>query len=476
MSSAHTNTFYIDGQWVVPVGTQKMDIVNPATEASVGTLALGTGEDVDRAVAAAKAAFPAWAATPVAERAALIARIAEIYRARFEEMAQAITTEMGAPITFAREEQTQVGLGIAETTLEALAAFEFEEQLPNGDTLVREPIGVCGMISPWNWPINQIALKVFPALAAGCTMVLKPSELTPLSAILFAEMIDEAGVPAGVFNLVQGEGPVVGAALSRHPDVDMMSFTGSHRGGTAVAIDSAPMVKRVALELGGKSPNLIFADADLEAAVHHGVDFLFSNTGQSCDAPSRMLVEAAAYEQALEIAKARADATAVDDPAKEGSHIGPLAHSLQYDRVQAMIQVGIDEGARVLVGGLGKPDGRNTGYYVRPTIFTDVTPEMRIVKEEVFGPVLVIMPFSSEAEGIEMANDTEYGLGAYLSTADPERARRVARALRSGTVNVNGRYIAAGSPFGGYKQSGVGREGGRHGIEEFLETKVITPF
>ncbi|MEM9248824.1 MAG: aldehyde dehydrogenase family protein [Pseudomonadota bacterium] len=475
MTAALTDKFYIDGRWSTPAGAKTMDIVNPATEATLGTLALGTEADVHQAVAAAKAAFPAWSATPIADRARVLRNIAEIYRERFEEIAQAISTEMGAPITFARDEQTQVGLAIAETTLAALDGFVFEEELPNGDTLVREPIGVCGLISPWNWPINQIALKVFPALAAGCTMVLKPSELTPLSAILFAEILDQAGVPPGVFNMVHGEGPVVGAALSRHPDVDMMSFTGSHRGGTAVTIDSAPLVKRVALELGGKSPNLIFADADLEAAVHHGVDFLVSNTGQSCDAPSRMLVEASVFEQVLEIAKARAESIAVDDPAKEGGHIGPLAHGVQYGRVQSMIDVGVQEGARVLAGGPGKPEGRETGFYVRPTVFTDVTPEMRIVKEEVFGPVLVIMPFADEAEGIALANETEYGLGAYLSTGDPERARRVARQLRAGTVNVNGRYIAAGSPFGGYKQSGVGREGGRHGIEEFLETKVITP-
>lgn len=476
MTYAHTDQFYIKGAWVAPAATAWLEVINPATEKSFARLAMGSEVDADRAVIAAKAAFPAWSATPLDQRLALIERILAIYKRRFEEFAVAITTEMGAPIVLSRDEQALVGISHAEAVLEAARAMSFEEELANGDTLLRQAIGVVGMITPWNWPINQIALKVLPALAAGCTMVLKPSELTPISAILYAEVIDEAGVPPGVFNLVHGAGPVVGAVLSRHPDVAMMSFTGSLRGGSAVTSDSAPTVKRVALELGGKSPNLIFADADLEDAVSGGVRAIAANTGQSCDAPSRMLVEASVFDKAVEIARRTAEGIAVGDPAAEGDHIGPLASRVQFDRVQDMIETGIAEGARVLAGGPGRPEGFDTGYYVRPTIFVDVTPDMRIVREEIFGPVLVMMPFADEKEAIALANDTEYGLSSYISSSDPARINRVARRLQAGMVNVNGGLLAAGSPFGGVKASGNGREGGALGIEEFLEVKVITSF
>ncbi|WP_333712748.1 aldehyde dehydrogenase family protein [Yoonia sp.] len=476
MKYTHTDSFYIGGAWVPPLAKESFPVVDPSTEETIATLAMGGPADVDAAVAAAKAAFPAWSATSLDERLAIIARIQKIYERRYEDMAQTISAEMGAPIAFSRDEQAAVGLSIVEGAVAAAKTFEFERTLPNGDHVVHAPIGVVGMITPWNWPINQIVLKVVPALIAGCTMVLKPSELTPLSAILYAEILHEAGLPAGVFNLVHGEGPVVGAALSRHPDVAMMSFTGSHRGGTAVSIDSAPTVKRVALELGGKSPNLIFADADLEEAVSNGVYAVAANTGQSCDAPSRMLVEASAFDQAVEIARRTAEDIAVGPASEEGEHIGPLAHKLQFDRVQAMIKAGLDEGARLVAGGLGRPDGLDKGYYVKPTIFADVTPDMRIVREEIFGPVLVMLPFETEEEAIAMANDTTYGLSSYISSGSSERIARVARRLEAGMVNVNGGFLAAGSPFGGYKQSGNGREGGELGIAEFLETKVITAF
>ncbi len=469
----HTDSFYINGTWVEPAGDQALAVINPATEAEIARIAMGGKEDVDHAVAAAKAAFESWSRTSGQERLSLLHMVLEIYQRRYDEFAAAITAEMGAPKTLSEEAQTETGVSHLVAMIDVLGTFEFEKTLPNGDLLVREPIGVCGLITPWNWPINQIVLKVIPALAAGCTMVLKPSELTPLSAILYAEVLDEAGIPAGVFNMVHGEGPVVGAALSRHPDIAMMSFTGSTRGGIAVTRDAAQSVKHVALELGGKSPNLIFADADLEEAVSGGVEACFSNTGQSCDAPTRMLVEASAYDQAVTIAKAAAEATEVGDPTREGDHIGPLTSVIQYDRVQQSIQIGIDDGATLLAGGLGRPDGLEAGFFARPTIFADVTNDMRIARQEVFGPVLVMIPFDTEDQAITIANDTDYGLSSYLSTGDPDRASRVARQLRAGQVNVNGTYAAAGSPFGGYKQSGIGREGGVLGLEEFLEVKCI---
>ncbi len=476
MSYANTDKFYINAKWVDPLSSTSFDVINPATEQAVATLSLGTAADVDRAVAAAKEALRTWSQTSREERLGLLEKVLEIYKRRYEEFAQAITAEMGAPIDMSREEQAAVGVRHLKAMIEALRAFDFEETLPNGDTLVRGPIGVCGMITPWNWPINQIVLKVAPALAAGCTMVLKPSEMTPLSAILYAEVLDEAGVPAGVFNLVHGMGPDVGAALSKHPDIAMMSFTGSYRGGTAVSVDSAPHVKRVALELGGKSPNLVFADADLDEAIETGFAYLIGNTGQSCDAPSRMLVEASVYDRAVELAKAAAEGTAVGNPAKEGDHIGPLASKAQWNKVQSMIQLGIDEGARLVAGGLGKPDGLETGYYVKPTVFGDVSNDMRVAREEIFGPVLVMIAFKDEEDAIAIANDTDYGLSSHIYSANRDRINRVARRLEAGMVNVNGNYIGAGSPFGGYKQSGIGREGGVLGLEEFLEVKVISTF
>lgn len=464
---------YIGGRWTAPRGSASAEVINPATEQSLGRLALGSEADVNAAVAAAKAALPGFAATSREDRIALLERVLEIYTARVDDFATAISLEMGAPITMSREMQAQVGIDHLEAIIADLKALDFEETLPNGDTLVRMPAGVCGLITPWNWPVNQIVLKVGPALAAGCTMVLKPSELTPLSAILYAEVLHEAGVPAGVFNLVHGEGPVAGGALSRHLDVALMSFTGSTRGGVAVTRDAAETVKKVALELGGKSPNLVFADCDLETAIAEGVEACFVNTGQSCDAATRMLVERSVYGRAVELAQAKCAQMTVGNSAEPGDHMGPLSSAQQYARVQEMIEAGIAEGARLVAGGPGKPAGFDTGYYARPTIFADVTNDMRVAQEEIFGPVLVMIPFSNEEEAIAIANDTPYGLSAYVQTGDSTRAGRVARELQSGMVNVNGAFLGAGSPFGGVKMSGVGREGGREGILEFLETKVI---
>lgn len=468
--------FYIDGAWVAPAGNATIPIMNPATDSPVGTLSLGTAQDVDRAAAAARRAFETFSLSPKAERLALLHRLRAVTVDRMEEMAQAISTEMGAPITMARAVQADAGLGHLEAFIAALEAQDEEELLPNGDFVTREPIGVCGLITPWNWPVNQIALKVIPALAAGATCILKPSEHTPLSAQIYAEMVHEAGYPAGVFNMVQGDGPTVGAAMSRHPEIDMMSFTGSTRGGRAVQKDAADTIKRVTLELGGKSPNLVFADADLPARVAEGVRACFDNTGQSCDAPTRMLVERSCLDTVLDLAAEAGRAQAVGDPAREGAHIGPLFDEIQYHRVQHLIQAGIDEGARLLVGGPGKPEGFERGWYVKPTIFVDVTPGMRIWREEIFGPVLVITPFDDEAEAIALANDTDYGLAAYIQTGDEARALRIARRLRAGSVYVNGRGAAYGSPFGGFRQSGNGREGGRFGLEDYQEIKLRTPF
>ncbi|MCV0424186.1 MAG: aldehyde dehydrogenase family protein [Roseibium sp.] len=465
--------FYIDGTWKRPVSDATADVINPATEQSIGQLALGNEADIDTAVAAARSALPAFARTSREERVALLKKVLEVYTARIDDFAKAISLEMGAPITMSREMQAQVGIDHLKAVISELTELGFEETLVNGDTLVRMPVGVCGLITPWNWPINQIVLKVAPALAAGCTMVLKPSELTPLSAILYTEVLHEAGVPAGVFNLVHGEGSVAGAALSRHRDVSMMSFTGSTRGGVDVTKDAAETVKKVALELGGKSPNLVFADCDLESAISEGLEACFINTGQSCDAATRMLVERSVYDRAVEIAQAKCAEMSVGDPAKSGGHMGPLVSDRQLFRVQAMIDIGISEGARVIAGGPGKPEGYETGYYARPTVFADVDNAMRIAQEEIFGPVLVMIPFDDEEEAIAIANDTPYGLSAYVQTADNARAARVARALHSGMVNINGAFLGAGSPFGGVKMSGIGREGGREGIAEYLETKVI---
>ncbi len=468
-----TLKFYIDGAWVEPLSERTMPIVNPATEQQIGTLALGGEADVDRAVAAAARAVETWSRSDLPARKALLARIMEETEKRFEDLAQAISTEMGAPISMAREAQAAAATGHLQGFMDAMDTLDLRETLANGDMLVREPIGVCGLITPWNWPMNQIALKVLPAIATGCTCVLKPSEFTPLSATVYAEILDAAGVPAGVFNLVHGDGPTVGAAMSRHPGIQMMSFTGSTRAGKAVTRDAAETIKRVTLELGGKSPNIVFADCDLEERVTASVRECMYNTGQSCDAPTRLLVEQSCYPQVLEIARQAAEAQAVGDPRQEGEHIGPLFDRIQFDRVQAMIQTGIEEGATLLAGGPGKPDGFATGWYVRPTIFADVRNDMQIARQEIFGPVLVVIPFKDEDEAIAIANDTPYGLAAYLQTGDPERAERVAARLQAGMVHINGGEFNYGSPFGGYKQSGNGREGGALGLEDYLEVKTL---
>ena len=465
--------FYIDGCWQDPISPKTMPVLNPATEMQEGIVALGNNVDVNKAVAAAKKAFKSYSKTTKQERLDLLGRLKTITQRRFEDLAQAMRTEMGAPITMARDAQADAAVGHLNGFIAALEDFNESETLSNGDEITHEPIGVCGLITPWNWPMNQIALKVIPALATGCTCILKPSEHTPISAMIYAEIIDEAGFPSGVFNLVNGDGPTVGSSLSRHPDIQMMSFTGSTRAGKSITRDASETIKRVTLELGGKSPNLVFADCDLEAQVSASIDECMHNTGQSCDAPTRLLVERSCYPDVLEIARRAALETRVGDPQQEGDHIGPLFDQIQFDRVQTMIGVGIDEGATLLTGGLGKPDGMNIGWYVKPTIFSDVSNDMRIAQEEIFGPVLVIIPFEDEDEAISIANDTPYGLAAYLQTGDPARARRVAAQLRAGAIHINGGGFNYGSPFGGYKQSGNGREGGTMGIEDFLETKTL---
>ena len=467
------SNFYIGGAWVDPISDATMPVLNPATEAQIGSVAMGNVADVDRAVAAAKAAFESFSQTSKSDRLALLGKLKTVTEKRIEDLAQAMRMEMGAPITMARDAQADAAVGHLQGFIDALETLEERATLTNGDILLREPIGVCGLITPWNWPMNQIALKVIPALATGCTCVLKPSEHTPVSAMIYAEIIHEAGYPAGVFNLVNGDGVNVGSALSRHPDVQMMSFTGSTRAGTAVTRDAAETVKRVTLELGGKSPNLVFADCDLEDRVTASVDECMFNTGQSCDAPTRLLVERSCYEEVLKIAKHAADATAVGDPAQTGDHIGPLFDRIQYERVQAMILKGLDEGATLLAGGLSKPEGFETGWYVKPTIFADVSNDMAVAQEEIFGPVLVIIPFENEDDAIAIANDTPYGLAAYLQTGNPARAERVSSRLRAGAIHVNGGGFNYGSPFGGYKQSGNGREGGLMGLEDYLETKTL---
>lgn len=465
--------FYIDGQWVDPIAPNDLDVLNPATEKPIAVISMGTAADIDRAVAAAKKAFVTYSRTSVDERLALLEKLLAIYKRRYDEMVATITMELGAPTTMTREQQADVGVGHLQGFIDALKRLKTRDTLPNGDVILREPIGVCGLITPWNWPVNQIALKVVPALATGSTCVLKPSEFTPLNAMLYAEMIDEAGFPAGVFNLVNGDGINAGAALSQHRDIDMMSFTGSTRAGIAVSKDAAETVKRVTLELGGKSPNIVFADADLEDRVTGSVLECFNNSGQSCDAPTRMLVERSVYDKVVEIAGRVGRGAEVGDPTKEGSHIGPLVSDVQFGRVQALIEAGIAEGARLVVGGAGKPEGFETGYFVKPTIFADVNNTMRIAREEVFGPVLTIIPFDTEEEAIAIANDTNYGLAAYVQTGDPKRAERVASRLRAGMVHINGGPHRYGSPFGGYKQSGNGREGGMFGLEDFLEVKTV---
>lgn len=468
--------FYIGGTWVDPSVAQDHAVINPSTEEPCAIISLGGRADADAAVAAARRAFPAWMATPPSERIAHVERILEVYRTRAEDLAQVTSMEMGAPIDMAREQQVPSGTWHITNFLTAAREFRFDEPLgdhaPN-DRIIHEPVGVVAMITPWNWPQNQITLKVIAGLIAGCTMVLKPSEESPLNAIVFAEIIHEAGLPAGVFNLVNGDGAGVGSALSAHPDVDMISFTGSSRAGRLISKVAADTLKRVSLELGGKGANLIFADAD-EKAVKRGVLHCMNNTGQSCNAPTRMLVQRGIYERAVEEAAAVASAIRVGPAHEEGRHIGPVVNAAQFDKIQDMIQKGIDEGARLITGGPGRPDGLNRGYFVRPTVFADVTNEMTIAREEIFGPVLSIIPFETEEEGLAIANDTPYGLTNYVQTGDPARANRLARALRSGMVEINGKSRSAGAPFGGMKQSGHGREGGKWGIEDFLEVKAVS--
>ena len=470
-----TRQFYIDGNWVDPSEPRDFAVINPATEGATATISLAGADDVERAVGAAKKAFSGYAATTVDQRLAWFERLLQIYRRRADEMTEAMSTEMGAPLTFTRDVQTPCGDGHIEVMLEALRDFRFEGRSPRGASrIVHEPVGVAALITPWNWPINQVVVKVLPALAAGCTCVLKPSEESPLSALLFAEMIDEAGFPPGAFNLINGDGPVAGAGLSSHEDVDMVSFTGSTRAGIAVAKAAADTVKRVTLELGGKSPNLLFADADLQKAVEWSVAACFSNSGQTCDAPTRLLVERTVYEEAKEIAGRAARATRVGDPAREGDHIGPVVNARQFENIQRLIQCGIDEGATLLAGGTGRPEGLEVGYYVKPTLFADVAPDMTVNREEIFGPVLAMMPFDNEEEAIRLGNDSRYGLGACIQTGDPERAERVARRLRAGNISINGEACDYDAPFGGMKQSGNGRENGVFGLQDYLDLKTIT--
>ncbi|AKI03411.1 NAD-dependent aldehyde dehydrogenase (plasmid) [Hoeflea sp. IMCC20628] len=468
--------FYIGGQWVAARSGVTHPMIDPSSEQPTGTVAMGDGNDVDAAVAAAHAVFPGWAATDPADRVALIERIQKIYAARSEEMARAISEEMGAPMELARTRQAPAALRHMTNFLEAMKHFEFLRLLgPHApdDRILLEPIGVVGLITPWNWPMSQVALKVIPALLAGCTMVLKPSEFAPLSSTLLAEIVDEAGAPAGVFNLVQGDGQTAGARLVAHPDVTMISFTGSTRAGQSVLMGAASSFKRVALELGGKGANLIFADAD-EQAVERGVRQCFMNSGQSCNAPTRMLVERSAYAEAVERAREVAEETAVGMSGSEGGHIGPVVSARQYEQIQALIEAGIDEGARLVAGGCGRPSGFNRGYFVQPTVFADVTNEMRIARKEIFGPVLSIIPFENEEDAIRLANDTPYGLTNYVQSGDGERRNRLAQRLHSGMVEMNGQPRGAGSPFGGVGHSGGAREGGSWGLEEFMIVKSVS--
>ncbi len=468
--------FYIGGQWVDPATPNDFPVIDPSTEEPCAVISLGGRADTDAAVKAARAAFPGWAATPKAERVAHLKKLYDVYKARAEDMAQAMTMEMGAPIDMSREQQVGAGLWHIKNFLKEYEGFEHVRMLGDHaptDRIIYEPIGVVGMITPWNWPMNQVTLKVIPALAVGCTCVLKPSEIAPLSSHLFAEIVDEAGLPAGVFNLVHGDGPGVGTQLSTHPDIEMISFTGSTRAGALISKNAADTFKRVSLELGGKGANLIFDDAD-EKAVKRGTLHVFNNSGQSCNAPTRMLVQKGRYDEAVEIAREVAEKMAVGNAHEEGRHMGPVVSETQFNKIQDLIQQGIDEGARLVAGGTGRPEGFNRGYFVRPTVFADVSNDMTIAREEIFGPVLSILPFETEDEAVAIANDTPYGLTNYVQSQDGARRNRLARRLNAGMIEMNGESRAAGSPFGGVKASGNGREGGIWGIEEFCEVKAVS--
>ena len=464
--------FYINGEWVAPQTPRTLDVINPAIERPMGQISLGSASDVDLAVAAAKNAFDAYSQTSREERIAYLEKILQGYKKRWDEMALVISQEMGAPRAFAKSDQTGAGYGKMKSALKELKEFEIERQLANSQ-LIQEPIGLCGLITPWNWPMNQVANKVGPALACGCTMVLKPSEIAPFDAMILAEIIHEAGLPAGVFNLVNGDGPTVGEAMSAHPDIDMMSFTGSTRAGSAVARASANSVKRVAQELGGKSPNIILDDADFEVAIAEGVQMMMDNSGQSCDAPSRMLVPANRLDEVKDIAVRTAAAIVVGDPADAEVDIGPVVSESQWNKIQNLIMQGIEEGCELIIGGPGKPQGLETGYYVKPTIFAGVSNDKTIAVEEIFGPVLSILTYESLDEAIQIANDTVYGLSSYVASADISRAKSVARKLRAGNVHINAEWGSAPTPFGGYKQSGNGREGGVFGFDDYLEIKAV---
>jgi aldehyde dehydrogenase (NAD+) len=464
--------FFINGEWIAPTGRQESLVINPATEEPVGRILLGTAADVDAATRAAKIAFERYSQTTREERIALFERIVKVYEANIDRLAWAVSDEMGAPMQLAVQAQAGSGLRHLSTALTILKDFEFEERL--GTTQIRrEPIGVCGLITPWNWPLNQIACKVAPALATGCTVVLKPSEVAPICAHIFAEILAEAGVPKGVFNLVDGDGPTVGEAISRHPDIDMVSFTGSTRAGVLVAKAAADTVKRVSQELGGKSANIILEDADLAASVTHGVNWMMINSGQSCNAPSRMLIPVKRYDEAVEIARRAAEKLVVGDPKADGTTTGPVANKLQFERVQAMLQKGIDEGAKVVIGGPGRPQGIERGYFVKPTLFSHVHNDMTIAREEIFGPAMVMIPYASEEEAIRIANDSVYGLSGHIHSSSFEHARRVAARIRTGMIHLNGAARDPFAPFGGYKQSGNGREWGAEGFKEFLEIKAV---
>lgn len=465
--------FYINGEWVDPVIPATMEVINPATEAVCATISIGSSADVDKAARAARNAFNSFSQTTRQQRVELLASICEVYQKYYNDVADAISEEMGAPTKLSVDSQAAIGLGHLSTAMEVLKTYEFDETA--GSSLIyKEPIGVCGLITPWNWPMNQITCKVAPAIAVGCTVILKPSEVAPLSGYLFSKIMHEAGVPAGVYNMINGDGPGVGSALSCHPEVDMMSFTGSTRAGAMVAQNAAPSVKRVTQELGGKSPNIVLDDVDLEAAVSRGVKHMFNNTGQSCNAPSRMLVPAAKMQQAAEIAARAAEQVVVGDPKAAGTTMGPVVSEAQYNKIQGLIKVGIDEGATLVCGGTGKPGGLERGYYVKPTIFANVNNDMTIAREEIFGPVLTILPYESEEEAIAIANDTPYGLAAYIQGDDMDRVKAVAARIRAGNINVNGGSGDLLTPFGGYKQSGNGREWGAHGFADFLEVKALS--